>query len=149
LSAFNRQQNAATIFGRLLPNLMRRWKPLCERRLHTRLAHLAPDRIAGRRSARLSAHRLARFHVWVFAIGRSRLLELAPHTSGFKIVFETMVRAREIQNVIWHRAAIFFPLAARARSTSPSQREECDIGNHRRRRKAPEVKMTRGARLHF
>jgi dolichol-phosphate mannosyltransferase len=29
-----------------------------------------------------------------FAIGRSRLLELAPQTSGFKIVFETLVRAR-------------------------------------------------------
>jgi dolichol-phosphate mannosyltransferase len=29
-----------------------------------------------------------------FAIGRSRLLELAPQTSGFKIVFEAMVRAR-------------------------------------------------------
>jgi len=29
-----------------------------------------------------------------FAIGRSRLLEVAPQTSGFKIVFETMVRAR-------------------------------------------------------
>src|SRR4029453_11226088 len=29
-----------------------------------------------------------------FAIGRSTLLELAPQTSGFKIVFETMVRAR-------------------------------------------------------
>ena len=28
-----------------------------------------------------------------FAIGRSRLLNLAPQTSGFKIVFETMVRA--------------------------------------------------------
>ncbi len=28
-----------------------------------------------------------------FAIGRGRLLELAPQTSGFKIVFETMVRA--------------------------------------------------------
>src|SRR5438309_7573053 len=28
-----------------------------------------------------------------FAISRSRLLELAPETSGFKIVFETMVRA--------------------------------------------------------
>jgi dolichol-phosphate mannosyltransferase len=28
-----------------------------------------------------------------FAIGRCRLLELAPETSGFKIVFETMVRA--------------------------------------------------------
>ena len=30
-----------------------------------------------------------------FAIGRSQLLELAPHTSGFKIVFETMVRGEE------------------------------------------------------
>jgi dolichol-phosphate mannosyltransferase len=29
-----------------------------------------------------------------FAISRSRLLELAPQTSGFKIVFETMLRAR-------------------------------------------------------
>jgi dolichol-phosphate mannosyltransferase len=29
-----------------------------------------------------------------FAISRYRLLELAPQTSGFKIVFETMVRAR-------------------------------------------------------
>jgi dolichol-phosphate mannosyltransferase len=28
-----------------------------------------------------------------FAISRSRLLELAPHTSGFKIVFEAIVRA--------------------------------------------------------
>jgi hypothetical protein len=28
-----------------------------------------------------------------FAIGRSRLLELAPQTTGFKIVFETLVRA--------------------------------------------------------
>jgi dolichol-phosphate mannosyltransferase len=28
-----------------------------------------------------------------FAIGRSRLLDLAPETSGFKIVFETVVRA--------------------------------------------------------
>src|SRR5436190_13654958 len=28
-----------------------------------------------------------------FAIGRSRLLDLAPQTSGFKIVFETMLRA--------------------------------------------------------
>src|SRR5256714_10275426 len=28
-----------------------------------------------------------------FAIGRSRLLEVAPETSGFKIVFETVVRA--------------------------------------------------------
>jgi dolichol-phosphate mannosyltransferase len=28
-----------------------------------------------------------------FAIGRSRLLEVAPQTSGFKIVFETIVRA--------------------------------------------------------
>ena len=29
-----------------------------------------------------------------FAIGRSRLLELAPQTSGFKVVFETMLRGR-------------------------------------------------------
>jgi len=29
-----------------------------------------------------------------FAIGRSRLLELAPQTRGFKIVFETLLRAR-------------------------------------------------------
>jgi dolichol-phosphate mannosyltransferase len=29
-----------------------------------------------------------------FAIGRSQLLELAPQTSGFKIVFEAMLRAR-------------------------------------------------------
>ena len=28
-----------------------------------------------------------------FAIGRSRLLELAPKTSGFKIVFDTIVHA--------------------------------------------------------
>jgi hypothetical protein len=28
-----------------------------------------------------------------FAISRSRLLELAPQTSGFKIVFETILRA--------------------------------------------------------
>ena len=34
-----------------------------------------------------------------FAIGRSQLLELAPHTSGFKIVFETMVRAGDALRV--------------------------------------------------
>jgi dolichol-phosphate mannosyltransferase len=34
-----------------------------------------------------------------FAIGRSHLLELAPQTSGFKIVFETMVRARGMLRV--------------------------------------------------
>jgi dolichol-phosphate mannosyltransferase len=34
-----------------------------------------------------------------FAIGRSRLLELAPQTSGFKIVFETIVRARDTLRV--------------------------------------------------
>jgi dolichol-phosphate mannosyltransferase len=45
-----------------------------------------------------------------FAIGRSRLLELAPQTSGFKIVFETIVRAqgtlrvREIPIVFRERA---------------------------------------------
>jgi len=64
-----------------------------------------------------------------FAIGRSRLLELAPQTSGFKIVFETMVRSRgtlrvrEIPIVFRERvhgkskmsfgvALLFFPLAA-------------------------------------
>jgi dolichol-phosphate mannosyltransferase len=35
-----------------------------------------------------------------FAIGRSRLLELAPHASGFKIVFETIVRARGALRVV-------------------------------------------------
>ena len=45
-----------------------------------------------------------------FAIGRSRLLELAPQTSGFKIVFETMLRAhgtlrvREVPIVFRERA---------------------------------------------
>jgi len=34
-----------------------------------------------------------------FAIGRSRLLELAPHTSGFKIVFETIVRGGDTLRV--------------------------------------------------
>jgi dolichol-phosphate mannosyltransferase len=65
-----------------------------------------------------------------FAIGRSRLLELAPQTNGFKIVFETMVRARgtlrvrEIPIVFRERVrgkskmssalrCDFFPLAAR------------------------------------
>jgi dolichol-phosphate mannosyltransferase len=45
-----------------------------------------------------------------FAIGRSRLLDLAPQTSGFKIVFETMLRAhgtlrvREVPIVFRERA---------------------------------------------
>jgi dolichol-phosphate mannosyltransferase len=41
-----------------------------------------------------------------FAIGRSRLLELAPQTSGFKIVFETMLRARGALRV--HEVPIVF-----------------------------------------
>ena len=35
-----------------------------------------------------------------FAIGRSRLLDLAPQTSGFKIVFETVVRAHGTLRVL-------------------------------------------------
>src|SRR5213592_308330 len=52
-------------------------------------------RIMSRAGAAL-AHPLTGVHdsmCGFFAIGRSRLLELAPHTSGFKIVFETIVRA--------------------------------------------------------
>jgi len=41
-----------------------------------------------------------------FAIGRSRLVELAPQTSGFKIVFETMLRARGTLRV--HEIPIVF-----------------------------------------
>jgi dolichol-phosphate mannosyltransferase len=51
-------------------------------------------RIISRTGAAL-AHPLTGLHdsmCGFFAIGRSRLLELAPHTSGFKIVFETIVR---------------------------------------------------------
>ncbi len=81
-----------------------------------------------------------------FAIGRSRLLELAPKTSGFKIVFETMLRAhgtlrvREVPIVFRERArgrskmsfdvalrfffhwlhAMFEHLAASRRETSPN-----------------------------
>lgn len=52
-------------------------------------------RIVSRTGAAL-AYPLTGFHdsmCGFFAIGRSRLLELAPETSGFKIVFETVVRA--------------------------------------------------------
>jgi len=52
-------------------------------------------RIMSRAGAAL-AHPLTGVHdsmCGFFAIGRSRLLDLAPHTSGFKIVFETIVRA--------------------------------------------------------
>ncbi len=53
-------------------------------------------RVVSRAGAAL-AHPLTGVHdsmCGFFAIGRSRLLELAPHTSGFKIVFETLLRAR-------------------------------------------------------
>src|SRR5205809_46437 len=52
-------------------------------------------RLVSRAGAAL-AHPLTGLHdsmCGFFAIGRSRLLELAPETSGFKIVFETIVRA--------------------------------------------------------
>jgi dolichol-phosphate mannosyltransferase len=49
-----------------------------------------------------------------FAIGRSRLLELAPQTSGFKIVFETMVRARGALRV--HEIPIVFRERVRGKS---------------------------------
>jgi dolichol-phosphate mannosyltransferase len=49
-----------------------------------------------------------------FAIGRSRLLELAPHTSGFKIVFETMVCARDTLHI--QEIPIAFCDRARAKS---------------------------------
>jgi dolichol-phosphate mannosyltransferase len=58
-----------------------------------RVAHLAANRVPNR--CRL-AYPLTGLHdsmCGFFAIGRSRLLDLAPQTSGFKIVFETMVRA--------------------------------------------------------
>jgi dolichol-phosphate mannosyltransferase len=53
-------------------------------------------RVVSRTGAAL-AHPLTGLHdsmCGFFAIGRSQLLELAPQTSGFKIVFETMLRAR-------------------------------------------------------
>jgi dolichol-phosphate mannosyltransferase len=49
-----------------------------------------------------------------FAIGRSRLLELAPQTSGFKIVFETMLRAHGTLRV--REVPIVFRERARGRS---------------------------------
>jgi dolichol-phosphate mannosyltransferase len=49
-----------------------------------------------------------------FAIGRSRLLELAPQTSGFKIVFETMLRARGTLRV--REVPIVFRERARGKS---------------------------------
>ncbi|HEU5248290.1 MAG TPA: polyprenol monophosphomannose synthase [Candidatus Udaeobacter sp.] len=53
-------------------------------------------RVVSRTGAAL-AHPLTGLHdsmCGFFAIGRSQLLGLAPQTSGFKIVFETMLRAR-------------------------------------------------------
>ena len=49
-----------------------------------------------------------------FAIGRSRLLDLAPQTSGFKIVFETMVRAHGTLRV--HEIPIAFRERVRGKS---------------------------------
>jgi dolichol-phosphate mannosyltransferase len=49
-----------------------------------------------------------------FAIDRSRLLELAPQTSGFKIVFETLVRARGTLRV--HEVPIAFRERVRGKS---------------------------------
>ncbi|PYI99074.1 MAG: hypothetical protein DME98_01860 [Verrucomicrobia bacterium] len=49
-----------------------------------------------------------------FAIGRSRLLNLAPQTSGFKIVFETMVRAHGTLRV--HEIPIAFRERVRGKS---------------------------------
>src|SRR6266498_5198594 len=65
-------------------------------------------RIVSRAGAAL-AHPLTGLHdsmCGFFAISRSRLLELAPQTSGFKIVFETMVRARGTLRV--HEIPIVF-----------------------------------------
>jgi len=50
-----------------------------------------------------------------FAISRSRLLDLAPQTSGFKIVFETMVRAHGTLRVIE------IPIAFRERARGKSK----------------------------
>ncbi len=49
-----------------------------------------------------------------FAISRSRLLELAPQTSGFKIVFETIVRADGTLRV--HEIPIAFRARVRGKS---------------------------------
>src|SRR5437763_15838951 len=51
-----------------------------------------------------------------FAIRRSRLLELAPETSGFKIVFETVVRANGTLRVCE------IPIAFRERVRGKSKR---------------------------
>jgi dolichol-phosphate mannosyltransferase len=61
------------------------------------------------RAGAVLAHPLTGIHdsmCGFFAIGRSRLLELAPQTSGFKIVFETMLRARGTLRV--HEIPIVF-----------------------------------------
>src|SRR6266487_807866 len=82
-------------------------------------------RIVSRVAAAL-AYPLTRVHDSMggfFAIPRSRLLELAPPTSGFKIVFETIVhgngalRVREIpiafRNRIWGKSKMSFGVALR------------------------------------
>src|SRR5436190_6767078 len=54
-----------------------------------------------------------------FAIGRSRLLDLAPQTSGFKIVFETMLRAHGTLRV--REVPIVFRERARGKSKMSSR----------------------------
>jgi dolichol-phosphate mannosyltransferase len=73
-------------------------------------------RVVSRAGAAL-AHPLTGLHdsmCGFFAIGRSRLLELAPQTTGFKIVFETMLRARGTLRV--HEVPIAFRARIRGKS---------------------------------
>jgi len=66
---------------------------LCKGRVDARLAGMAAAGVTS--GGHLPIRSLVFMTPWAgfFAIVRSRLLELAPQTSGFKIVFETMLRA--------------------------------------------------------
>src|SRR5207248_2447467 len=69
------------------------------------------------RAGAVLAHPLTGLHdsmCGFFAIGRYQLLELAPQTSGFKIVFETMLRARGTLRVL--EIPIVFRERARGKS---------------------------------
>ncbi len=107
------------------------WEPICKRRVHTRVAHLAADRVPNRCRPRLSIDRPARFDVrllcyWPFpAAGlgtanqrfqnclrddRARWRNAARTRNSHRF---SRTRTREIENVIQRCAAISFPLAAR------------------------------------
>ena len=131
------------------------WEPLYQRWIDAGMATMAPNRVASRCGARLSANWSARFDVRLFCHWAFPVAGVGAANQRFQNCFRddrawqwhiactrnphrfSRTRTREIENVARHRTAIFFPLVARdvpapfPRRRSPTKNVESWLAHRR------------------